>query len=85
MEQAAVKALINAATATLKTNFDDELRKIRAEAKQQQQFLLQKLSSERELSDALIKQLRESLIGTFKEWITSIKKDISENTFAMKK
>ena len=83
MEQSAVENLINTATATLRANFDEELRVVRNEAKQQQQYLLEKLSNERVLNNELIKQLRETLIASFTEWISSIKKDISENTFAM--
>ena len=71
MEQSAVEALIQAATNTLQQNFDSELKELRSEAKQREELLLQKLSTERQLYEALIKQLRESLVVTFKEWIAN--------------
>ena len=83
MEKADVEALIQAATNTLQQNFDEKLKQVQVEAKQQQELLLQKLSSERDLNERLIKQLRDSMIGSFKEWIDSIKSDVSNNTFAI--
>ena len=83
MEPTAVETLINTRLATLQSEFEQKVKDIRTEAEHQQQLMLQKLSTERQLNEALIKQLRESMIGTFTEWISSIKKDISENTFAI--